>query len=178
MLLLHRTQEKAVTVNEAEIYTAIRSEIVTNHVLMHLFALVTAVILIAGTFIVEKRETVLAVFLPLFTLAWAAATVRFDYFIHRQGAFLRAFEGQIGQTASIPLWESWKYSNRATNLVVPLMDVIVILAILVPTLYMLFGPCQKYFDSAGLKGGRAYAWVLSVMIVSLLLSLGLLPFAF
>lgn len=150
-----------------------------NHVLMHVVSVVVAMVLLAGTFVVEKRETILSIFLPLLTFAWAAATVRFDFFIHRQGAYLRSLEAHLAQNVSTPLWETWKYSNRAaTSLVVPVLDVIVVLAILIPTFFILFGPCRKFFDSRGLKGAKAYAWTLSVMIVGLLLSLGLVPFVF
>lgn len=124
-----------------EIYNSIRAEIVSNHVLMHWFTLAVALMLLGGVFINELRQTALSVFLPLLSLAWAAAMVRFDFFIHRQAAYLRALEAQMQQgSISIPLWESWKPSLHATPLVVPLADAIASAVIVVPTIYLLFGP--------------------------------------
>jgi type IV secretory pathway VirB2 component (pilin) len=117
---------------------------------------------------------VLSVFVPLLSLSWAAAVVRFDYFIHRQGAYLRAVESGMGEAGvSIPLWETWKSSLRSTALVVPVADVIAVLVIVVPTAYLLFGPAQEFFRERGWRWGRAYAWSAAAVLGLLL---GLLPF--
>jgi hypothetical protein len=49
--------------------------------------------------------------------------VRFDLFIHRQSAYLRALEAQM-QTSrgALPMWEQWKDSLRVTAFVVPVAD--------------------------------------------------------
>jgi hypothetical protein len=78
--------------NEVEIYSIIRSEILTNHVLMHVTTLVVVILLFGGTWLIEDRKSIISVILPILSLAWAAAIVRFDFFIHRQAAYLRAVE--------------------------------------------------------------------------------------
>jgi len=150
---------------------------VSNHVLMHWFSLIVAITLLAGILIVEMREkTILSVFLPLLSVAWAAAIVRFDFFIHRQAAYLRELESQIGQgTASYPLWETWKRTVRATPVVVPLADILASAVIVVPTIYLLFGPAQRFFDQSGWRGRKVYAWCISIVLLLLLCSLAFIP---
>src|ERR1051325_5262504 len=104
--------------NEIDLYNSIRSEIVVNHVLMHITTLVVVIALVTGVWLSEKRESVVSVLLPLLSLSWAAAMVRFDFFIHRQAAYLRAFENSLQQNGlSVPLWENWKASLQPTPLV-------------------------------------------------------------
>jgi len=159
---------------EAEIYSIIRSEIMVNHVLMHVTTLLVVVILLGGIWLIERRTSFLSVVLPLFSLAWAAAVVRFDYFIHRQGAYLRAVEARMqGAGISIPLWETWKSSLRLTSVVIPVADIIAIIVVLVPTIYLLFGPTQEFFVSKKWQGGKAYAWGVLIVLGCLL---GCLPF--
>lgn len=159
-----------------EIYNSIRAEIVSNHVLMHWFTLAVALTLLGGVFINELRQTALSVFLPLLSLAWAAAMVRFDFFIHRQAAYLRALEAQMQQGGiSIPLWESWKPSLHATPLVVPLADAIASAVIVVPTIYLLFGPAQQVFASRQWRGAKPYAWLISALLILSLCSLAGVP---
>ena len=159
---------------EAEIYSAIRNEIMVNHVLMHVTTLIVVVILLGGIWLIEHRTSFLSVVLPLLSLAWAAAIVRFDYFIHRQGAYLRAVEAHMQAAGiSIPLWESWKSSLRLTSVVVPIADFIAIIVVLVPTIYLLFGLAQEFFNVKKWQGGKIYAWGVLIVLGCLL---GCLPF--
>lgn len=80
-----------------QIYNSIREEIVWNHLMMHWFTLIVVVVLLVGVCIVENRRTVLSVFLPLLSIAWAASILRFDFFVHRQAAYLRALEASVLQ---------------------------------------------------------------------------------
>jgi hypothetical protein len=160
-----------------EIYTAIRNEIVENHILMHWFSIVVALTLLVGVFVVEtRRTTILSVFLPLLSLAWAAAMVRFDFFIHRQAAYLRELESRLPETGVfVPMWESWKTSLQATPSVIPAADAIASAVIVVPTIYLLFGPSLGFFRERGWKGGKAYAYTVSTLMILLLLSLTVIP---
>jgi hypothetical protein len=162
--------------NEAELYNSIRLEIISNHILMHCFSLIVVIVILVGIWIVETRKTVLSIFLPLLTMAWAAAMVRFDFFIHRQAAYLRAIEPHLKEKGfTIPLWESWRQSLRATQFVMPIADLIISLAIVLPTMYILFGPAQQFFRLRLWKGGQVYAWCVSVLIILLLCSLAVIP---
>src|SRR5437588_7437678 len=109
---------------------------------MHWFSIIVAIIILVGIAVVETRgRTILSVFLPLLSLAWAASMVRFDFFIHRQAAYLRIFESQLRETGvSTPLWETWKAASRSTPYVVPVLDAIALSVIVIPTFYLLFGP--------------------------------------
>ena len=55
------------------------------------------------------------------------------------------------------------------------MDVIGVLTIVVPTLYMLFGPAQTYLETRALKGARIYPWAVSLGTIALLLFLLVVP---
>jgi hypothetical protein len=148
----------------------------TNHILMHWFSLIIALVVLSGTWIIELRKTIASVFLPLLSLAWAAAMVRFDFFIHRQAAYLRALESQFTQdNSSRLLWESWKMTLRSTRFVVPIADLIACAVIVAPTVYLLFGPSYQFFQSKGWKGGKAYAWTVTLTLFALLLSLAAIP---
>lgn len=160
--------------NESEIYSLIRSEIMLNHALMHVTTLLVVVLLVGGIWLTERRASFLSVVLPLLSLSWAASVVRFDYFIHRQGGYLRAVESHTQSLGvSIPMWETWKASLRSTAFVVPVTDFIAILVVVVPTIYMLFGPVQEFFATKQWRGGKAYAWGVLIGIGFLL---SLLPF--
>lgn len=160
--------------SEVDIYASIRDEIVTNHVLMHVTTLVVVTLLLGGIWLCETRSTILSVLLPLLSLAWAAAMVRFDYFIHRQAAYLRAVEARLEQIGiGIPLWERWKASLSSTVIVVPIADLIAVMVVVVPTIYLLFGPAQAVFADKHWRWGKAYAWGVVILIVLLL---GCLPF--
>jgi hypothetical protein len=170
------SQEVHKHLNEAELYNSIRLEIISNHILMHCFSIIVVIVILVGIWIVDVRKTVLSVFLPLLTMAWAAAMVRFDFFIHRQVAYLRAIEPLLKEKGlTIPLWESWKQSLQATQLVVPIADLIISLAIVLPTLYILFGPTQQFFRLRQWSGGKVYAWCVSVLIILLFCSLAVIP---
>lgn len=159
---------------EVEIYNAIRQEITTNHILMHWFTLFVVVSLLAGCIVIEKRKTILGVFLPLITLAWAASIVRFDFFVHRQAAYLRMLESHIqNNVASFPLWETWKDSHNSTIFIIPLADIFIFIVILIPTVWLLFGRAQEYFAEKQWKAGKIYAWT---VLVSIILLLCLIPF--
>ena len=162
--------------NDIDIYNQIRSEIINNHVLMHWFSIIVALVLLIGTWIIEIRKTIVSVFLPLLSLAWAAAMVRFDFFIHRQAAYLRTLEFQISQNnPSLPLWETWKISLRSTQYIVPIADLIACAVIVAPTLYLLFGPAYQFFQTNNWKAGKLYAWGVTLIILFLLLFLALIP---
>jgi hypothetical protein len=163
-------------VNPSETYAAMRAEVVTNHVLMHWFTVVVALALLAGVWIVEHRKTILSVFLPLLSLAWAASMVRFDFFVHRQAAYLRSFESQLQEKGTLtPLWETWKAASRSTPFVVPVLDVIAVSVIVIPTFYLLFGPAQEFCRSKGWRWSRIFAWSVSVVLLLLLFSLAAIP---
>lgn len=140
---------------------------------MHVISVIVILTLLAGAVIVEKiRPTILSVLLPLLTLAWAAAMVRFDFFIHRQAAYLRFLEVQMRESGiTLPLWETWKLSLKATPFVVPSADIILFLVIIVPTIYLLFGPAWEYFELRKWRAKRLYSWGL---LASIMLLLGLL----
>jgi hypothetical protein len=162
--------------DETQVYNSIRAEIVSNHMLMHWYSIIVALALLAGVVIVENRKTVLSVFLPLLSLAWAAAIVRFDFFIHRQALYLRAVESRMTEHGiAIPLWESWKVSVTSTQFVVPVADLIAVTVIVTPTIYLLFGPAQRFFELRHWRGGRLYAWVVASLILLLLCSLAVIP---
>ena len=148
-----------------------------NHVLMHWISLVIVLTLLTGVWVVERtRPTILSVFLPLLSLTWAAAMVRFDFFIHRQAAYLRALEAQMSPgSASLPMWETWKSSLKATPFVVPLADMIACAVIVIPTTYLLFGPARQFFQLRQWKGEKIFAWGVSALLVLLLCSLVLIP---
>jgi len=162
--------------NELEIYTAVRNEILSNHILMHWFSIIIALSLLIGILMVELRKSILSVFLPLLSISWAASMVRFDFFIHRQAAYLRTLESQMRDTGvSIPLWESWKASLRATQFVIPIADTIACTVIVIPTIYLLFGPSRQFFRDHRWKGGKAYAWAASILLLLLLCFLAAIP---
>ncbi len=161
---------------ETDVYNIIRAEIITNHVLMHLFTLTVVIILFTGICVVERHQTILSVFLPLLTLAWGAAIVRFDFFVHRQAKFLRVLEAHIiEKSGSVPLWESWKFSSTSPAYIIPIADIIAFAVILVPTLYLLFNKSPKYFEANQIKGGKLYAWGVTAILFLLLLSLAIIP---
>jgi hypothetical protein len=163
--------------SDVEIYNAIRAEIIANHVLMHWISLIVALVLLAGTWIVEKtRPSILSLFLPLLSVSWAALMVRFDFFIHRQAAYLRSLEGQMREAGTaFPLWETWKASLRATPFVVPVADAIAFTVIIIPTVYLLFGPARRYFQLHQWRGERVYAWGVIAVIILLLCFLAVVP---
>jgi hypothetical protein len=155
-------------------YLAIRSEIMTNHVLLHWFTLIVALSIVMGTVLIERLgKTILSIFLPLLSLAWAASVLRFDFFIHRQAAYLRLLEERTPN--ALPMWETWKAGLRSTALVVPFADIIVSAVIVVPTIYLLFGPAQTYLTSRSSNWGRAYALGVSTILILVLLSLAVVP---
>jgi hypothetical protein len=160
--------------NEVEIYNLIRSEILLNHLLMHVTTLVVVILLLGGIWLAESKRSIISVFLPLLSLAWAAAIVRFDFFIHCQATYLRVVERRLQESGiSIPMWETWKSSLRSTGIVVPFSDLIAILIIVIPTIYLLFGPAQNFFVEKQWSRRRVYAWG---VLIALVLMLGCLPF--
>ena len=162
--------------NEINLYNSIRSEIVVNHVLMHLTTIVVVVALLVGVWLSEKRESVISVLLPLLSLSWAAAMVRFDFFIHRQAAYLRALETSLQQNGlSVPLWEGWKASLQSTRIVIPMADVFATLIIIVITAHLLFGPARDVFKLKRWPAYRFYSWFILVSTIGLLLFLPFIP---
>lgn len=169
-------KRKGDLLDEISLYNVIREEIQGNHVLMHWFSLIVLILLLIGIWLVERRESVLSVFLPLLSVAWAASLVRFDFFIHRQGAYLRELEAHIaGKNPSLPLWESWKIGLKATNYIMPVADGLAFLVIVIPTLYVLYGPCKAYFQHRDWNGGSLYAWSITIILILLLSSLIIIP---
>ena len=135
-----------------------------------------AITLLTGVWLSEKRESIISVLLPLLSVSWAAAMVRFDFFIHRQAAYLRAVEASLSKSGfPVPLWETWKISLQSTRLVVPIADVFATLIVLVTTAYLLFGPAKSVFNSRRWPAHRAYAWSILLATVGLLLFLTLIP---
>jgi hypothetical protein len=162
---------------ELELYGTIRNEIVVNHLLMHLTTIFVVFMLLGGTWFVETRRSFVSVLLPLLSLAWAAAIVRFDFFIHRQGAYLRLLEMSLQRrvAADVPFWELSKAQLRSTRYVVPTADALSMLVIIVPTIYLLFGPCKSLFKERQWRGHLLYAWTVLLLILLLLLSLPFIP---
>jgi hypothetical protein len=161
---------------EVEIYNVIRQEIIGNVNLMHWFTLLVVITLLIGCRIIEKRKTILCVFLPLLSLAWAAATVRFDFFIHRQAAYLRAFENQMQKTGYVfPLWETWKAEHRSGIFIVPIADLVIFLLIIIPTVFILFRYTQQYFSESQWKFGKVYVWTVLICLITLLLLIPFIP---
>jgi len=160
-----------------EIYSAIKAEMMANHVLMHWISLVVVLALLTGTWVVEKsRPTILSIFLPLLSLAWAAAMVRFDLFIHRQAAYLRALGEQMESgSGAIPLWEQWKDSLKVTAFLVPAADAIACAVIVLPTIYLVFGPARQYFQTQEWRGARFFAWGVLLLLLFLLGLLTVIP---
>ena len=162
--------------NETDLYNTIRSEILVNHVLMHLTTIVVVIMLLTGVWLCERRESVVSVLLPLLSLSWAAAMVRFDFFIHRQAAYLRAVEGTLRESGVItPLWETWKYSLRSTRVMMPIADVFAVLIVLAPTAYLLFGPARQVFKQRDWPAQRAYCWGVLLLTVGLICLLPFIP---
>jgi type IV secretory pathway VirB2 component (pilin) len=143
---------------------------------MHVTTLIVVTLLLGGCWLAENRKSVISIFLPLLSLAWAAAIVRFDFFIHRQAAYLRAVEARLQDLGvSVPLWEIWKSSLRSTSVVMPIADFIAILVIVIPTIYLLFGPARDYFILKKWRGGGAYAWGVLITLGLLLCFLPFIP---
>jgi hypothetical protein len=143
---------------------------------MHLTTIVVVIALLAGVWLSERRESVLSVLLPLLSLFWAAAIVRFDFFVHRQAAYLRVVEGSLRQLGVVtPLWETWKASLRSTRVVIPVADFFGVLIVLVPTAYLLFGPARAVFKARGWPARRTYCWAVLLVIVGLLCLLPFIP---
>jgi hypothetical protein len=159
-----------------DIYEIVRQEILLNHALLHFTTVLVTILLLVGVAYVEGRQTVLAVLLPVLTISWAASVVRFDYLIHRQGAYLRAMETHLSTgTEYPPMWESWKASRTSPRALLPPLDVVAVSVVIVSTLYLLFGPSRAYFEANEWKGGRAYAWIGTAILTVLLLSLAAIP---
>jgi hypothetical protein len=143
---------------------------------MHWYSIIVAVALVSGIFVTEVRKTALSIFLPFLSLSWAAAMVRFDFFIQRQGAYLRDYEIKMQeQGLALPLWETWKSSLRSTQIIIPIADAVAVLAIVIPTLYLLFGPAQDFFHQQKWKHARLFAWSISILLVLLLCFLAVIP---
>lgn len=162
---------------ELELYSTIRNEIVVNHVLIHLTTIFVVFMLVGGTWFVETRKSFVSLLLPLLSLAWAAAIVRFDFFIHRQGAYLRLLETALQKRVGpdMPFWELTKAQLHSTRYVVPIADALSILIIIVPTIYLLFGPCKSFFQERQWSGHALYAWTVLLLIALLLASLPFIP---
>ena len=161
---------------EIELYNSIRAEILINHALMHLTTIVVVVVVLVGIWVAERRATVVSVFLPLLSLAWAAAVLRFDYLIQRQGAYLRTIETRLHDGGvSMPLWETWKRSLASTRVVMPITDLLVVSVVVITTAYLLFGPTRTLFVEKGWPAHRLYSWTILLLTCALLACLPFLP---
>lgn len=161
---------------EAEIYNAIRQEIISNNVLMHWFTFFVIIVLLIGCKIIENRKTVLSVFLPLIAPAWAASILRFDYFIHRQGAYLRALENRMQNNGfNSPLWETWKATHSSSIFIVPFADIIIFFAVIIPTGYILYNYTLNYFKEENWRFGKTYVLTVLLSTIILLLFLAFVP---
>ena len=154
-----------------QVIDTIRWEIIANHVLMHVTTLVVLCIILTITAYVERRQSALSVLMPLVTVSWAAAMVRFDYLIHRQGAYVSFVERTTGTQG----WETWRTGLTATVYVMPFLDALSVLAIVAPTVFVLFGPAKRWCDEQASRFGALYRWIVLIAIVSLLASLGAVP---
>jgi hypothetical protein len=76
---------------------------------------------------------------------------------------------------SIQLWETWKASLRGARLVIPPADFFAVIVIVVPTLYLLFGPSKQVFQIKQWKGGDLCAWITNALLGLLLASLLIIP---
>jgi hypothetical protein len=162
--------------SEIDLYNSIRNEIVVNHALMHITTIVVVIALLVGVWLSEKRESMVSVLLPLLSLSWAAAMVRFDFFIHRQAAYLRTLETSLHQNGlAVPLWEGWKASLQSTRIVIPIADVFASLIVVVITAYLLFGPARNVFKLKNWPAHRLYSWLILLLTVALLLFLPFIP---
>lgn len=162
--------------DQLNLYNAIRSEILVNHVLMHLTTIVVVVLLLGGVWLSERRESMVSVLLPLLSLSWAAAILRFDFFIHRQAAYLKLVEAHLRESGVVlPLWETWKASLLSTRVVVPIADLFALLIVLAPTVYLLFGPAREVFKVRGWRGHRVYSWTILLITIGLLCCLPFVP---
>jgi hypothetical protein len=159
-------------------YAAIRQEIVANHVLMHAVTLVAVIVLLGGVWLAERRRTVLSVFLPLFAVTWAASMLRFEFFIQRQGAFLRDYERYLVRVEHAgPTWELWKAGFTPTQVVVPLADVFTFVGILAPALYLAFVPGRSFLADRTPALARIFPWAILVVLLGLLAGIGVIPLA-
>ncbi len=158
-----------------EVYNAVRQEIMLNHALMHWVSLAVAITLLAGTAFCESRTTALSVLLPLLGVAWAAATVRFDFLIHRQGAYLQHLEATLTQQGVPILWETWKQQQHAQKIALPILDLIASIPIIAASAHLAFRPATQYLAKNAFPGARAYSWVIITLQLTLLALLGIIP---
>jgi hypothetical protein len=122
-------------------YEALRAEILANHTFASWATLICAIIILAAVWLIADRPSPLAVFVPLFTIGWAAAIVRADFLIHRAGAYIRVLEQSISPDGG---WEVWRQGLRATPVLLPVTDALIVLPIIVPTLYLAFFPARQF----------------------------------
>lgn len=160
-----------------QIYSAMRAEILTDHALMHWLTIIVALAVLGGLWLVEVRPSLLAVFLPLLSTAWAASILRFDLFIHRQATYLRLIEeSDRSSRLNVLSWDAWKSTLISTNVFVPVADLIACSVIVVPTLYLLFGSCQAQFVRLGWRAAKLYAWGVATVMCGSLVLLAAIPF--
>ena len=149
----------------------VRWEIIANHVLMHVTTLIVLSLFLAITAYVEYRKSILSVMMPLIAVSWAAAMVRFDYLIHRQGAYIAFVEHATGAQG----WETWRKGLMATAYVMPLLDGLSVLAIVALTGFVAFGPATQYLRARGSVWANSYRWIVMIAVALLLASLGAVP---
>lgn len=153
-------------------YEALRAEIIANHTFASWATLICAVIILAGAWLIADRPSPVAVFLPLFTIGWAAAMVRVDFLIHRAGAYIRTLEQAVSPGGG---WETWRQGLRATPVLIPATDALIVLPIIVPTLYLAFGPARLLLSQSQYRFASAYPWAVCGILALLLASLLVVP---
>jgi hypothetical protein len=159
--------------DRTQIYVVIREEIIANHILMHAVSVVVILALLFGTWLVERRSTVLSVLLPFLAITWAAGMLRFEFFIQRQGAYLRAFERQADP--GYATWELWKAGFTPTKIVVPLADVFTVSVVFVTTAYLVFGPARYYLRDRNPGLARVFPWLVLGCLGVLMISWAIIP---
>jgi hypothetical protein len=157
------------------VYLSLRQELLATDEMLHAFTLIVFLALIIGAWVCEKQKTILSVLLPILSLAWAASVVRFDFFIHRLGAYLRPIEANLLRNSPVPPWEIWKSNLAATRILIPIADVIAFGAILATTSFILIGPTRGYFEERGWRGSSSYTTAILLIMVALFITVAFIP---
>lgn len=158
-----------------DVYIAVRNEILLNQALMHWSSIVAVIVLLAGVVLCETRTTILSALLPLLGVGWAAEVARFDFLIHRQGAYLRTLEAALTEQGGPVLWETWKSHLRAQRTMLPILDAIMALPIIAATLFIAFRPALNYLLTNHIPGARAYPWAITMLQLAILMLLAFIP---
>jgi hypothetical protein len=155
-------------------YAVLRNEILLHQFLLYTTTLVVALVCMAAVVVCERRDSVLSVLAPALASAWAGAVLRFDYLIHRQGAYLLILEDRISAISyPMPLWEHWKGDLPGKALFLGPTDALTCLAVVAPALYLTWTLGRRHLQA------RAPQWALPVAVcltALIMVPLLLLPF--